>query len=108
VWRRRDPEPPLTWADVQALVESLMRIESKLACIWLSPTTRTMKKRKRNNLTPDERRELRESLTDVRAELGAIRILFERRLDGLASWEAVEERRRARLRRLTFGLLGRT
>jgi hypothetical protein len=107
VWRRRDPEPPLTWADVQALVESLMRIESKLACIWPS-TTRTMKKRKRNNLTPDERRELRESLADARAELGAIRILFERRLDGLASWEAVEERRRARLRRLTFGLLGRT
>jgi hypothetical protein len=33
VWRRRDPEPPLTWADAQAIVESLMRIESKLARI---------------------------------------------------------------------------
>jgi len=30
VWRRRDPEPALTWADVQAIVESLMRIETRL------------------------------------------------------------------------------
>jgi hypothetical protein len=63
-------------------------------------------KRKRN-LTPEQRRQLTESLSDVRAELGAIRAVFERRLDRLASWEATEERRRARLRRLTFGLLGR-
>jgi hypothetical protein len=33
MWRRRDPEPPLTWGDVQAIVESLMRIESKLELI---------------------------------------------------------------------------
>jgi hypothetical protein len=30
VWTRRRPEPPLTWSDVQAIVASLMRIESKL------------------------------------------------------------------------------
>jgi hypothetical protein len=35
------------------------------------------------------------------------REMYERRLQRKAEWEAVEERRRARLRRLTFGLLGR-
>jgi hypothetical protein len=30
MWPRREPEPPLTWDDVQAIVGSLMRIESKL------------------------------------------------------------------------------
>jgi hypothetical protein len=30
VWRRRHEELPLTWQDVQAIVESLMRIEAKL------------------------------------------------------------------------------
>jgi len=67
-----------------------------------------MKKRKRKrSLTPEQRAALRESLADVRAELGTIRAVLESRLDRLASWEAAEERRRARLRRLTFGLLGR-
>ncbi len=33
MWRRRDSDPPLTWADVQAIVESLMRIEARLARI---------------------------------------------------------------------------
>ncbi len=35
------------------------------------------------------------------------REMYERRLRRHADWEAAEERRRARLRRLTFGLLGR-
>jgi hypothetical protein len=65
-----------------------------------------MKKRKRN-LTPEQRVALREALQDVRMELGAIRLVFERRLEKMASWEAAEARRNERLRRLTFGLLGR-
>jgi len=40
-------------------------------------------------------------------EAQAFREMYERRLQRMAEWEAAEERRRARLRRLTFGLLGR-
>jgi hypothetical protein len=40
-------------------------------------------------------------------ESRAFREMYERRLERMAAWEAAEERRRARLRRLTFGLLGR-
>ena len=40
-------------------------------------------------------------------ERKAFREMYERRLERHAEWEAAEERRRARLRRLTFGLLGR-
>lgn len=36
------------------------------------------------------------------------REMYERRVQRIAEWEAEEERRRARLRRLTFGLLGRS
>ncbi len=36
------------------------------------------------------------------------REMYERRIQRLAEWDAAEERRRARLRRLTFGLLGRS
>ena len=36
------------------------------------------------------------------------REMYERRLQRIAAWEAAEERRRARLRRLTLGLLGRS
>jgi hypothetical protein len=39
-------------------------------------------------------------------ESRGFRETYERRLR-MAGWDAVEERRRARLRRLTFGLLGR-
>lgn len=56
---------------------------------------------KRRKIDPDERaywdqvgREFRE--------------MYERRLQRIAEWEAAEERRRARLRRLTLGLLGRS
>ena len=34
------------------------------------------------------------------------REMYERRLQRIAAWEAAEERRKERLRRLTFGLLG--
>ena len=40
-------------------------------------------------------------------ESRAFREMYERRLQRHAEWEAVEARRRERLRRLTFGLLGR-
>jgi hypothetical protein len=40
-------------------------------------------------------------------ESKAFREMYARRLQRMAEWEAAEERRRARLRRLTFGLLGR-
>jgi hypothetical protein len=40
-------------------------------------------------------------------ESKAFREMYERRLQRHAEWEAAEERRRARIRRLTFGLLGR-
>ncbi len=36
------------------------------------------------------------------------REMYERRIQRLAEWDAAEERRRARLRRLTFGFLGRS
>ena len=36
------------------------------------------------------------------------REMYERRLQRLAEWDATEARRKARLRRLTFGLLGRS
>ena len=40
-------------------------------------------------------------------EAREFRAMYERRLERHAQWEASEARRRARLRRLTFGLLGR-
>jgi hypothetical protein len=40
-------------------------------------------------------------------EARAFREMYERRLQRHAEWQAAEERRRARLRRLSFGLLGR-
>jgi hypothetical protein len=30
VWRRPDPDPPLTWDDVNAIIEALMRIGAQL------------------------------------------------------------------------------
>jgi hypothetical protein len=65
-----------------------------------------MKKRKRN-LTAEQRAAIGEALADVRAELGAIRGVFEVRLERMAAWEAAEARRKQRLRKLTFGVLGR-
>jgi hypothetical protein len=40
-------------------------------------------------------------------ESRAFREMYERRLRRMAQWEAAEAQRRQRLRRLTFGLLGR-
>lgn len=63
-----------------------------------------MAKRK---LTIDERRRLREALAGVRSDLVDLRSLLEGAAGRLREAEAIELRRRARLRRLTFGLLGR-
>jgi hypothetical protein len=61
----------------------------------------------KRNLTPEQRVALRDALGDVRSELGSIRELLQRRLAAHAEWEAEDARRRAHLRRLSFGLLGR-
>jgi hypothetical protein len=63
---------------------------------------------RKRNLTAEQRVALREGLRDVQAELRGIRGILERRLQRLAAWEAAAARRKERLRRLTFGLLGRS
>jgi hypothetical protein len=65
-----------------------------------------MMKRKKN-LTPDERRALREALAGMRADLRELRLIFEDANQRHVHARRVQARRRARLRRLTFGLLGR-
>jgi hypothetical protein len=65
-------------------------------------------KKRRKSLTAEQRAALSRSLADVRAELGGIRAILERRLAEMELWEADEARRRARLRQITFGLLGRS
>ena len=49
---------------------------------------------------------------DVRAYLAQVsrefREMYEQRLQRIAAWEEAEARRKERLRRLTFGLLGRS
>ena len=63
-----------------------------------------MAKRK---LTSEERRRLREAFAGMRSDLGELRSLLESAAERLRQAEADDLRRRARLRRLTFGLLGR-
>jgi hypothetical protein len=63
-----------------------------------------MAKRK---LTTEERRRLREAFAGMRADVGELRSLLEASAERLRQAEADEVRRRARIRRLTFGLLGR-
>jgi hypothetical protein len=55
--------------------------------------------------TPEERRELRTMLVEIRTELGTLREQLEAKVEAARQLEA---RRRARLRRLSFGLLGRS
>ncbi len=63
-----------------------------------------MRKRK---LTSEERKRLARAFAAMRADVGELRSVFETAAERLRSLEADERRRRARLRRLTFGLLGR-
>ena len=63
-----------------------------------------MAKRK---LTTEERRKLRDAFAGIRSDLGDLRLLLQGVAERLRQAEADELRRRARLRRLTFGVLGR-
>ncbi len=63
-----------------------------------------MAKRKRT-LTPEQRARIRELLLEMRGDIREFVTELERRQ---ASRCERDERRRARLRRLTFGLLGRS
>jgi hypothetical protein len=54
----------------------------------------------KKRIDPDEKARWAEGQREFRQ-------MYERRLQRMAEWDAAEERRRARLRRLTFGLLGR-
>ena len=65
-------------------------------------------KRRRKKLTIEQRAALRAALGDVQGDLRAMRGIFERILARMAESEALETRRKERLRRLTFGLLGRS
>jgi len=63
-------------------------------------------KRKRK-MTPEERRAYEEQKAFWAKEDAEIREIFARREVRLREWDEHQARRRARLRRLTFGLLGR-
>lgn len=62
---------------------------------------------RKRELTTEERRRLARAFTGMRADLAELRSVLEAAADRLRLLEADERRRRARLRRLTFGLLGR-
>jgi hypothetical protein len=63
-----------------------------------------MRKRK---LTSEDRERLIHVFAGMRADVGELRAVFEAVAERLCALEADERRRRARIRRLTFGLLGR-
>ena len=63
-----------------------------------------MAKRK---LTNEERRRLREAFSGMQSDLRELRTLLEAAAERLGRQGATELRRRARLRKMTFGLLGR-
>jgi hypothetical protein len=65
----------------------------------------TMAKRKR--MTPEERREYEEQEARWAESDREFRAMVERREQRLREWDEYAARRQARLRRLTFGLLGR-
>ena len=56
---------------------------------------------KRRKIDPDERAYWDEVGREFRE-------MYERRIQRIAEWDAAEARRKERLRRLTFGLLGRS
>ena len=62
---------------------------------------------KKKKLTSDQRRRLRAILVEMRSAFGEMRALLEAAAERARETETAAMRRRARLRRLTFGLLGR-
>lgn len=65
-------------------------------------------KKRRKRLTTEQRKALRSTLVELRADMREMRSVFERVLARIAEHDAREARRKARLRRLTFGLVGRS
>jgi len=61
----------------------------------------------KKKLTSDQRRRLRAILVEMRSDFGEMRGLLEAAAERAREAETGAMRRRARLRRLTFGLLGR-
>ncbi|HUG65705.1 MAG TPA: hypothetical protein VMK83_10845 [Gaiellaceae bacterium] len=64
-------------------------------------------KRKRKKMTPEEREAYEARKAESAKNVDEARAIFARREQRLREWDEYVARRRARLRRLTFGLLGR-
>jgi hypothetical protein len=62
---------------------------------------------KRKRMTPDERRAYEDQKAEWAREAEDFRAMVVRREARLREWDEYVARRRARLRRLTFGVLGR-
>jgi hypothetical protein len=62
---------------------------------------------KRKRMTPEFRRMLEERRAESARNVAEAREIFARREQRLRAWDEYVARRRARLRRLSFGLLGR-
>jgi ribose 1,5-bisphosphokinase PhnN len=58
-------------------------------------------------MTPEFKRRFEQRLAESAASVAVAKEIFARREQRLREWEEDVARRRARLRRLTFGLLGR-
>jgi hypothetical protein len=58
-------------------------------------------------MTPEFRRKVRQRLAESDRNVAEAKEIFARREQRLREWDEYDARRRARLRRLTFGLLGR-
>lgn len=62
---------------------------------------------KRKKMTPEFRRKLEERAAESARTVAEAMEIFARREQRLREWDEYVARRRARLRRLTFGFLGR-
>ena len=62
---------------------------------------------KRRRMTPEFRRALEAKRAEWSKNDAEVRAIFARREERLRAYDEAVARRRARLRRLTFGLLGR-
>jgi hypothetical protein len=58
-------------------------------------------------MTPEFRRRVRQRLAESDRNVAEAKEIFARREQRLREWDEYDARRRVRLRRLTFGLLGR-